>query len=340
MNRTFVVGVGMTKFEKPGTKDWDYPDMGQGGRAAGARRRRHPLRPDRAGVRRLLLRRLDLRASAPSTSSGSPASRSTTSTTTARPARRALYMARQSVEGGLADCALRSASRRWRRARSASSSPTAPTRWTSTWQAMIELRGCEDAPPAPQLFGNAGREHMERYGTKPEHFARIGWKNHKHSVNNPYSQFQDEYSLEDIKSRQGDLRAADQAAVLPDLGRRRGRGRRLASASCDEHGLWDQAVEIAGKAMATDLSSTFDSQTSIKLVGSDMTPDRRRAGLDEAEVGLDERRRGRAARLLLAQRADHLRGARARRRGRGARARRRRGDHLRRRRWWSTRRAA
>ena len=26
-NRTFVVGVGMTKFEKPGSKDWDYPDM-------------------------------------------------------------------------------------------------------------------------------------------------------------------------------------------------------------------------------------------------------------------------------------------------------------------------
>ena len=58
----------------------------------------------------------------------------------------------------------------------------------------------EKAPPAPQFFGNAGREHMEKYGTKPEHFAKIGWKNHKHSVNNPYSQFQDEYSLEDIQN--------------------------------------------------------------------------------------------------------------------------------------------
>ena len=27
--RVFVIGVGMTKFEKPGKKDWDYPDMGQ-----------------------------------------------------------------------------------------------------------------------------------------------------------------------------------------------------------------------------------------------------------------------------------------------------------------------
>src|SRR4051794_10186654 len=25
--RVFVVGVGMTKFEKPGARDWDYPDM-------------------------------------------------------------------------------------------------------------------------------------------------------------------------------------------------------------------------------------------------------------------------------------------------------------------------
>lgn len=26
--RVFVVGVGMTKFEKPGARQWDYPDMG------------------------------------------------------------------------------------------------------------------------------------------------------------------------------------------------------------------------------------------------------------------------------------------------------------------------
>src|SRR5438876_10729604 len=25
--KVYVVGVGMTKFEKPGTKSWDYPDM-------------------------------------------------------------------------------------------------------------------------------------------------------------------------------------------------------------------------------------------------------------------------------------------------------------------------
>ena len=64
--------------------------------------------------------------------------------------------------------------------------------------AMVQLRGFEPHPPAAQLFGNAGREHMEKYGSTPLHFAKIGYKNHKHSVNNPYSQFQDEYSLEEI----------------------------------------------------------------------------------------------------------------------------------------------
>ena len=27
--RVFVIGVGMTKFEKPGSREWDYPDMGK-----------------------------------------------------------------------------------------------------------------------------------------------------------------------------------------------------------------------------------------------------------------------------------------------------------------------
>ena len=27
MKKVFVIGVGMTRFEKPGVRDWDYPDM-------------------------------------------------------------------------------------------------------------------------------------------------------------------------------------------------------------------------------------------------------------------------------------------------------------------------
>jgi sterol carrier protein 2 len=62
----------------------------------------------------------------------------------------------------------------------------------------IELKGGATSPMAPRLFGDAGQEHMEKYGTKPEHFGKIAEKNHRHSVNNPYSQFQDVYTLDQI----------------------------------------------------------------------------------------------------------------------------------------------
>jgi acetyl-CoA acetyltransferase len=35
------------------------------------------------------------------------------------------------------------------------------------------------APVAPQMFGNAGLEHMEKYGTTKEQIARIAEKNHR-----------------------------------------------------------------------------------------------------------------------------------------------------------------
>ena len=63
---------------------------------------------------------------------------------------------------------------------------------------MICRYGYESGPPTAQMFGNAGREHMQRYGTTTEHFAKIAQKNHSHSKNNPKSQFKDEYSIEQI----------------------------------------------------------------------------------------------------------------------------------------------
>lgn len=50
---------------------------------------------------------------------------------------------------------------------------------------MAEMVGLDVAPITVQMFGNAGKEHMEKYGTKAEHMAKIAYKNHKHSTNNP-----------------------------------------------------------------------------------------------------------------------------------------------------------
>ncbi|HUO04669.1 MAG TPA: thiolase family protein [Candidatus Binataceae bacterium] len=50
----------------------------------------------------------------------------------------------------------------------------------------------------PAVFGQAGIEHMRKYGTKPEHFAKISVKSHKHATKNPFSQYRNEVSLEDV----------------------------------------------------------------------------------------------------------------------------------------------
>ena len=38
----------------------------------------------------------------------------------------------------------------------------------------------------PAVFGQAGIEHMRKYGTTLEHFAKISVKSHKHATKNPY----------------------------------------------------------------------------------------------------------------------------------------------------------
>src|ERR1700693_6425355 len=50
----------------------------------------------------------------------------------------------------------------------------------------------------PAVFGQAGVEHMRKYGTKMEHFAKISVKNHKHSTKNPLSQYQNEMDLDAV----------------------------------------------------------------------------------------------------------------------------------------------
>lgn len=47
----------------------------------------------------------------------------------------------------------------------------------------------------PAVFGQAGVEHMRKYGTTAEQFAKVAVKNHKHSVHNPLSQYRIEVDL-------------------------------------------------------------------------------------------------------------------------------------------------
>src|SRR5436305_15005654 len=59
--------------------------------------------------------------------------------------------------------------------------------------------GADKKPPiAAVMFGDGGRHHMELYGTTKEQFAKVSVKNHRHSVNNPRSQYRDACTLEEV----------------------------------------------------------------------------------------------------------------------------------------------
>src|SRR5437660_4290263 len=121
------------------------------------------------------------------------------------------------------------------------------------------------------MFGNAGRDHMDRYGSTPDHYAWIGWKNHKHSVNNPYAQFQDEYTIEDIKAAKMIHEPLTKLQCSPTSD---GAAAALVASErfVDEHGLGDRAIELAGQAMVTDMASRFDEHTDcIRIVGYDIS---------------------------------------------------------------------
>ncbi|HLK12191.1 MAG TPA: lipid-transfer protein [Candidatus Binatia bacterium] len=267
--KAYVVGVGMTKFEKPFSREWDYPDMA---REAGTKALADARIPY-AAVEQACVGYCYGESTAGQRAvyelglTGIPVYNVNNNCSTGSTA---LFLAKQLVEGGQAECVLALGFEKMEKGSLGIKYTDRTPPMYRHMKAMFQLRGKAEAPPAPQMFGNAGREHMERYGTRPEQFARIALKNHRHSVNNPYSQFQDEYALEDI------LAAPTVFAPLTKLQCCPTSDGAAAAVVCSadfvhRHALGAQAVEILGMAMTTDFESTFADRSCITLVGADMT---------------------------------------------------------------------
>jgi acetyl-CoA acetyltransferase len=267
--KVYVIGVGMTKFEKPGSKAWDYPDMAK---EAGTKALDDAAIPysevEQAVVGYVYGESTSgQRAVYQLGLTGVPVYNVNNNCSTGSTA---LFLGKQLVEGGLADCVLALGFEKMEKGSLGAKYTDRINPMDRHINAMVQMRGFEAAPPAPQIFGNAGREHMERYGSTPLHFAKIGYKNHKHSVNNPYSQFQDEYSLEQILAAP---MVHDPLTKLQCCPTSDGSAAAVLASEdfVKKHKLQDQSIEILGQAMVTDTQDTFDSKSSIKLIGSDMT---------------------------------------------------------------------
>ncbi|QDQ90756.1 lipid-transfer protein [Rhodococcus sp. WB9] len=284
-NRVFVVGVGMTKFEKPGAREWDYPDMAReaGGRAL-----------EDAGIEYRLVEQAYVGYVYGESTSGQRAvyelgltgipivnvnnNCSTGST--------ALFLATQAVLSGQVDCALALG---FEKMQAGSLGSTYDDREQPMMRHLLALAELQEfaMPPAPYMFGAAGKEHMERFGTTAEQFAEIGVKNHRHSQNNPYAQFQVEYTLDEILGSKPIYGPLTKLQCSPTSD---GSGAVVVVSEefVDKHDLAGQAVEIVGQSMVTDLPSTFEDRSAISLVGADMTRTAAARVYEQAGIGPDD----------------------------------------------------
>ncbi len=271
MNKVFVIGVGMTKFTKPGREDSpDYPAMAK---EAGTK----ALEDASIAFENIEQAHVGFmygestagqRAVYELGMTGIPITNVNNNCSTGSTA---LYLAANAIRGGLADCTLALGFEKMQPGSLGTAYEDREQPLMKHIVALSELR--EFAfPAAPWMFGAAGLEHNERYGSTPDHFAKIAEKNHRHSANNPYAQFQDVYELEDIKNAKMIYAEAGLTRLMCSPTSDGSGAAVLASERfVEEHNLADRAVEIVGQAMVTDMRSTFDTRSAINLVGADMS---------------------------------------------------------------------
>ncbi|MEV0914736.1 lipid-transfer protein [Streptomyces sp. NPDC049967] len=290
--RSYIVGVGMTKFEKPESRDWQYWDMvkeagtaaltdaGIGYEDIQQAAVGYCFQTSTAGQRAVY--ELGLTGIPVYNVNNNCATGST-----------ALMMARQFVEGGGSDCVLALGFEKMARGSlggggsdgGAGDFKTSPV--ARHYGIMAAAHGFEMTPPTAQIFGNAAREHMKKYGTTEAQLAAVAAKNHRHSTGNPYAQFQDPYTVGEVLAakpihhpltRLQCSPTSDGAAAAVVVSER----------FVEEHGLGDRAVEIAAQAMTTDTEASFASGTCIDAVGLPMSREAARQVYESAGIGAED----------------------------------------------------
>ncbi|MEU4347457.1 lipid-transfer protein [Streptomyces sp. NPDC023838] len=286
--KSLVAGVGMTKFEKPESRAWQYWDMArEAGTAALADAgitygqveqvlAGYCFQPSTAGQRAAY--ELGL--------TGVPVHNVNNNCATGASA---LMLARQLVEGGASECVLALGFEKMKRGALGggagddfSTSPVA-----RHYSVMAAAHGFEMSPPTAQIFGNAAREHMELYGTTAAQLAAVGAKNHRHSVHNAFAQFQTDYSVAEVLASKEIHRPLTRLQCSPTSD-----GSAAAVVVSErfaaEHGLEERAVEIVAQAMTTDTEASFASGRCIDVVGAGMSRAAARAVYERSGLGIED----------------------------------------------------
>ena len=181
----------------------------------------------------------------------------------------ALFLARQAVASGAADCVLALGFEQMVPGALKGTYTDRPSPLGRFIDTLTEDQGWEPtAPRAAQFFGGAARDYINQYGIAPSTFARISVKARQHAARNPLAVFRQTVTLDEVMASPSVFDPLTRLQCCPPT------CGAAAAIVCSEafarqHGL-DMRVRIAAQAMTTDAPSTFGSHDARKLVGADM----------------------------------------------------------------------
>ncbi|KAJ3788124.1 putative thiolase [Lentinula aff. detonsa] len=186
----------------------------------------------------------------------------------------ALYTANNAVKFGQAEVALALGFERMKPGSLGTNWPDRPSPTALLNQKMEEVEiaglGLNHGPGAPRMFADGAQEYFQKYGGNTEHLARIASKNHKHSVNNPYSQFRDGWSVEQVLKAPKITNELTKFMCSPTSD-----GAACCIVASEDfvhaHGLENQAIEIVAQALTTDNPLAYESNSAMEVVGYTMS---------------------------------------------------------------------
>ena len=283
LRKVCVIGVGMTKFYKPGEKD--FPELSKEAGEQALRDAGVPYdRIEQAFVGYVYGESTcGQRAVYQLGLTGIPVYNVNNNCSTGSTA---LFMGYQAVGSGLNECVLALGFEKMERGSLGAKYSDRTHPMDRHIQLMMEKQGFEAAPAAAQMFGGAGREHMERYGTTKEQLAKVAVKNRRHAVKNERSQFRVASSLEEVLAAPMVFDPLTKFQCCPTS------DGSAAAVLCSEEfarklGVTDP-VTIEGMAMTTDFQTTFDPPSMIKMVGQDLTRAGARQVYEQAGLGPED----------------------------------------------------
>jgi acetyl-CoA acetyltransferase len=198
----------------------------------------------------------------------------------------ALMLGRQAIEGGIAECVLVVGFEKMEKGALGAKFDDRANPLEQHAGLMAKVQGFTQAPPAAQMFGGAGREYRWRHGTRRETFGKISEKARKHANNNPLALFGNLLSLEEIMASPEVFDPLTRYQCCPPT------CGAAAAVLCSEefarkHGI-SNPVYIAAQAMRTDYASSFQEDSMIKMCGYDMTVHAARAVYEASGIGPED----------------------------------------------------